>query len=118
VLAQLVVAGLYQLFPSPPAVTILEPGCPRRRIIMQEYEREILITNQGPAAPARLKVIRLPTSWFAVIWENSERYASFSQDRTELNGGFAHLSDRDFLDRVQLVASFTQGIDFEFEEAL
>ncbi|KAA0698605.1 hypothetical protein DTW90_12490 [Neorhizobium sp. P12A] len=85
---------------------------------MQEYERHIIITNQGPIASARLKVIRLPTSWYGVVWESAGRYASFSQDRTDLNGGFAHLSDRDFLDRVQLVASFTQGIDFDFEEAL
>ncbi len=85
---------------------------------MQEYERQILVTNQGPAAPALLKVVRLPASWYAVIWESAERYAAFSQDRTELNGGFVHLSDRDFLDRVQLVASFTRGIDFQFEEAL
>ena len=85
---------------------------------MKDYERQILVTNHGPAFPAKLKVLRLPTSWHAVIWENPERYASFGQERTELNGGFAHLSDRDFLDQVQLVSSFTQGIDFEFEEAL
>lgn len=83
---------------------------------MREYERQILITNHGPAFPALLKVIRLPGSWYAVLWKNPERYASFGQDRTELNGGFSHLSDRDFLDRVQLVSSFTQCI--EFEEAL
>lgn len=85
---------------------------------MQEYERQILVTSEGPAFPATLKVIRLPGSWYGVIWEKPERYASFSQDKTDLNGGFSHLSDRDFLDRVQLVASFTRGIDFEFEEAL
>jgi hypothetical protein len=84
---------------------------------MQEYERQILVTNHGPASMATLKIIRLPGSWFAVVWESAERYAAFSQDRTELNGGFAHLSDRDFLDRVQLVASFTRGIDFEYEDA-
>jgi hypothetical protein len=33
-----------------------------------------------------------------------------------LNGGFAHLSDRDFLYRVQLVARFARGIDFKFDE--
>lgn len=80
---------------------------------MREYERQISITNHGPVATATLKVVRLPTSWFAVIWESPERYASFSQDRTERNGGHEHLSDGDFLDRVRLVASFTQGIDFE-----
>lgn len=85
---------------------------------MQEYELPIVVTNHGPAAPALLKVIRLPTSWYAVIWESAERYASFSQDRTEKNGGHEHLSDRDFLDRVRLVSSFTQSIDFDYEEAL
>ncbi len=35
---------------------------------MQEYERDIFVTNHGPIALARLKVIRLPTSWYAVIW--------------------------------------------------
>lgn len=85
---------------------------------MQEYERQIVITNQGPLAAAVLKVIRLPGSWYAVIWENPERYASFSQDASPRNGGFEHMSDRDFLHRVQLVVSFTQGIDFDFEDAL
>jgi hypothetical protein len=85
---------------------------------MQEYNLPIIVTNHGPAFSALLKVIRLPGSWYAVIWENAERYSAFDQERTELNGGFAHLSDRDFLDRVQLVASCTQGIDFEFGEAL
>jgi hypothetical protein len=81
---------------------------------MQEYERDIFVTNQGPIAIARLKVIRLPTSWYAVIWESPERYASLSQDRTDVNGGHEHLDDDDFLDRVRLVASFTHGISFEF----
>ncbi len=85
---------------------------------MQEYELPIVVTNQGPATPALLKVIRLPASWYAVIWESPERYASFDQERTELNGGFAHLNDDDFLDRVRLVASFTQGINFDYEEAI
>lgn len=84
---------------------------------MQEYECQILVTNHGPVFPATLKVLRISTSWHAVIWQNPERYASFGQNRTELNGGFSHLSERDFLDRVQLVAGFTQGIDFEFDEA-
>lgn len=85
---------------------------------MREYDLPIIVTNHGPAASAWLKIIRLPTSWFAVIWESPERYASFSQDRTEKNGGHEHLNDRDFLDRVRLVSSFTQGIDFEYGEAL
>jgi hypothetical protein len=85
---------------------------------VREYERHIFITNHDPVALARLWVIRLPTSWYAVIWEGRERYVSFSQDRTELNGGHEHLDDDDFLDRVRLVASFTQGIDFDYAEAL
>lgn len=85
---------------------------------MQEYKRNIVVTNQGALAAAVLKVIRLPGSWYAVVWESAERYASFTQDKSPRNGGFEQMSDRDFLDRVQLVASFTQGIDFEFEESL
>ena len=85
---------------------------------MKEYERQIVITNQGDPTPATLKVIRLPGSWFAVIWENPERYASFTQNASPRNGGFEHMTDRVFLDRVQLVAGFNQGIEFEFEEAL
>ncbi|AQS62616.1 hypothetical protein AGRHK599_LOCUS257 [Rhizobium rhizogenes] len=85
---------------------------------MREYERQIVITTHGVLAAAVLKVIRLPGSWYAVIWENPERYASFTQDKSPRNGGFEHMTDRDFLDRVQLVASFTQGIDFDFEEAM
>lgn len=85
---------------------------------MQEYERQVLVINHGPAFQSKLKVIRLPTSWYAVLWDSRERYVSFSQSATELNGGFEDMSDRDFLDRVQVVASFTQGLDFEFEEAL
>lgn len=85
---------------------------------MQEYEHQILVTSEGPAFPATLKVIRLPSSWHAVVWESPRRYVTFSQDKTDLNGGFSHLSDRDFLDRVQLVASFAWAIDFGFDEAL
>lgn len=84
---------------------------------MKEYERQIVITNQGEPTSATLKVIRLPESWYAVIWENPERYASFSQNASPRNGGFDHMSDRVFLERVQLVASFNQGIDFDFVEA-
>lgn len=85
---------------------------------MREYDLPIIVTNHGPPASALLKVIRLPTSWYAVVWENPERYASFSQDRTELNGGHEHLGDDAFLNRVRLVASFTQGIDYDYAEAL
>ncbi|MGQ4811029.1 hypothetical protein [Agrobacterium vitis] len=83
---------------------------------MQEYERQILVTSEGPEFPARLKVIRLPASWYAVVWERPERYATFSQDRTEKNGGHEHMSDEAFLARVRLVASFSFGIDFEWRE--
>ena len=83
---------------------------------MQEYELPIVVTNQGPATPALLKVIRLPKSWYAVVWKSAERYASFSQEKTELNGGFAHMNAREFLDRVQLVAAFTHDINFEWGE--
>ncbi len=82
---------------------------------MQEYERIVTIINQGLPTKATLKVIRLPTRWYAVIWENRDRYASFSQDQTDLNGGHEHMSDDGFLSRVQLVASFAQGIDFLFD---
>ncbi|MGO6813394.1 hypothetical protein ACCS67_00730 [Rhizobium brockwellii] len=85
---------------------------------MQVYDRQIAVTNQGDISPAQLKVIRLPGSWYAVIWENAERYASFSQNPPSDSEGFEHMSDSDFLGRVQLVASFTQGIDFEFEEGV
>lgn len=84
---------------------------------MQEYERQIIITNQGPASRARLKVIRLPTSWYGVIWESPKRYASFSQDRTEKNGGHEHMDDLEFLERVRLVAHFTNGIAFDYLNA-
>lgn len=82
---------------------------------MQEYERSVTIINQGLPAKAALKVIRLPMSWYAVIWENRDRYLTFSQDRTDLNGGHEHMNDDEFLSRVQLVASFVRGIDFLFD---
>ncbi|MBD9640891.1 hypothetical protein IB277_31825 [Ensifer sp. ENS07] len=85
---------------------------------MQVYDRQIAVTNQGDIFPAKLKVIRLPGSWYAVIWESPERYASFSQAPPFGSEGFEHVSERDFLDRVQLVASFSQGIDFEFEDGI
>lgn len=83
---------------------------------MQEYELPIVVTNQGPATPALLKIIRLPTSWYAAISESADRYASFSQEKTDLNGGFSYMNAREFLDRVQLVAAFTHGISFEWGE--
>ncbi|WP_086082451.1 hypothetical protein [Rhizobium etli] len=82
---------------------------------MQEYERPITIVNQGLPAKAALKVIRLPTSWYAVIWESRDHYVSFSQDRTGHNGGHEHMSEDEFLSRVQLVSSFVQGVDFLFD---
>ncbi|SNB71888.1 MULTISPECIES: hypothetical protein [unclassified Agrobacterium] len=82
---------------------------------MQEYERIVTVINQGLPTKAALKVIRLPMSWYAVIWENRERYATFSQDRTDLNGGHEHMTDDEFLSRVQLVASLVQGIDFLYD---
>ncbi|MCB2403563.1 hypothetical protein [Rhizobium ruizarguesonis] len=82
---------------------------------MKEYERQVTIINQGLPTQARLKVIQLPTSWYAVIWENQDRYASVSQDRSDRNGGHEHLTDDEFLGRVQLVASFVQGIDFLYD---
>ena len=84
---------------------------------MQEYECQITIINQGFPSQARLKVIRLPASWYAVIWENKDRYASFSQDRTDTSGGHEHMTEDEFLSRVQLVASFVRGIDFLFDAA-
>lgn len=85
---------------------------------MQEYERPITIINQGLPAKATLKIIRLPTSWYAVIWESRDRYAAVSQDRTDINGGHEHMTDEDFLSRVQLVASIVQGIDFTVDPAI
>jgi hypothetical protein len=87
---------------------------------MQEYERQILVTNDGPEFPATLKVIRLPTSWHAVIGQNPERYATFSfaQEGTALNAGFSRMGNYDFLRTVQFVAAAAAGIDFEFEEAV
>lgn len=82
---------------------------------MQEYERSITVINQGLPTRAALKVIRLPKSWYGVVWENRERYATFSQDRTDLNGGHEYMTDDEFLNRVQLVASFMRGIDFLFD---
>lgn len=82
---------------------------------MQVYDRQIAVTHHGDVFLAQLKVIRLPGSWYAVIWDSPERYASFSQTPPVGSEGFEHMSDRDFLHRVQLVAGFSQGIDFEFE---
>jgi hypothetical protein len=83
---------------------------------MQEYQRSVTITNQGPPSRATLKVIRLPGSWYGVIWESRDRYLSISQDKTEVNGGHEHMRDEEFLSRVQFVAGFRFGVEFEFEE--
>jgi hypothetical protein len=82
---------------------------------MQEYERPVTIINQGLPTKAILKVIRLPGSWYGVLWENENRYISFSQDKSDRNGGHEHMTDDQFLSRVQLVASFVQGVDFLFD---
>lgn len=82
---------------------------------MREYTCQITIVNPGLPAQATLKVLRLPTSWHSVIWQNSANYLSFGQNRTERNGGFEHLDDHEFLCRVRLVANFCEGIDFRFE---
>lgn len=85
---------------------------------MKEYERQITIINHGLPVKARLKVVRLPKSWYGVIWVSPQRYASVSQDRTDANGGHEHMTDDEFLCRVQLVSSFVQGIDFLYDPDL
>lgn len=84
---------------------------------MQEYERQIVVTNDGPEFTATLKAVRLPTSWHADIWQGPERYATFSfaQEDTGLNAGFSRLGDYDFLRIVQFVAEAAAGIDFVFD---
>lgn len=81
---------------------------------MKEYERQIVVELRGERFQAHLKIIRLPTSWYAVIWDSPERYSAISQDRTELNEGFAHMNDQEFLDQVHLVAGFRFGVNFEY----
>ncbi len=81
---------------------------------MKEYDCPIVILNHGSPSLAHLKVIRLPFSWYAVIWEHAKRYQSFSVDKTKLEGGFEGMSDIEFLLRVQLRADFDIGIEFSF----
>ncbi|NTH46623.1 hypothetical protein G6K98_15955 [Agrobacterium rhizogenes] len=85
---------------------------------MREYERKIVVTSHGPAFEALLKVIRLPNSWYAVIWTSPEKYKAISQDATPKNGGFAHMHDSQFLGQVQLVAGFSFGIEFDYMGAV
>ncbi len=84
-----------------------------RESVVKEYGLTVHVTSHGEPFPARLKIIRLPGSWYAVLWESPERYASSSQDQTPKNGGFAHMTDAEFMDRVRLVIWWTQGIAFE-----
>ncbi|WP_172723817.1 hypothetical protein [Neorhizobium sp. T25_27] len=81
---------------------------------MKEYERDVTVVGGAIRIPARLKVIRLPRSWYGVVWSDDLDYASFSQDATEVNGGIADMSDKQFLARVQLVAASKGGVNFEY----
>lgn len=81
---------------------------------MKEYERDVTVVDGNIRFPARLKVIRLPRSWYGVLWSDDLNYASFSQDATEVNGGIADMSDKQFLVRVQLVAAWKGGANFEY----
>lgn len=91
---------------------------------MQEYERQIVVSGYISSSLQTLKVSRLRSVWLASItpWTNSEQCFSFTDveelKMTELNVRFVHLNDRDFLERVQLVARATQGIDFRYVDPL
>jgi hypothetical protein len=81
---------------------------------MQEYKRSVTIINRGLPTKARLKVVRLPGSWYAVLWKDAEHYQTFSQDWAE---DCQSMTDEQFLSRVQLVASVVCGFDFLLDAA-
>jgi hypothetical protein len=81
---------------------------------MKEYERQVTVVVGENRWPATLKVIRLPTSWYAVAWTDDRNYSSFDQHETELNGGFHHMTDEQFFDQLQLVAMWLKGIYVEY----
>ncbi|CAK7257007.1 MAG: hypothetical protein M9955_26400 [Rhizobiaceae bacterium] len=78
---------------------------------MYEYQRLIKIKGELGDSSGLLRAIRLPGSWYAVIWEHSKRYASMNQDITAQNG-VGDMTDDEFLFHVQRVFWFTFGIDF------
>lgn len=78
---------------------------------MYEYQRLIKIKGELGESSTLLRAIRLPGSWYAVVWEHSKRYASMSQDVTERNG-VGDMTDDEFLFHVQRVFWFIFGIDF------
>ncbi len=82
---------------------------------MLEYDLPIAVKNGKCVWPGRLKVVRLPNRWYAAVWVSPKLYASFDQTAMSPKKSFRNMSDKDFLDRVQLVAHWVNGIEFEFE---
>lgn len=83
---------------------------------MKIYQRDIILRGHHDGTLAQLTVIRLPRSWYAVVWHCDELYQSFDQPMTDKNRPAFELFDDDdyFLGHVRLVADFEIGVEYDY----
>lgn len=83
---------------------------------MKIYQRDIILRGNHDRTPALLTAIRLPQSWYAVVWHSDELYSSFSQSLTDKNRDvFHHFNDADyFFGHVRMFAEFQDGVEFDY----
>jgi hypothetical protein len=85
---------------------------------MRLYQRAIILRGEHDGLLAQLTAIRLPRSWYAVVWHSKEIYKSFDQPITPPNSTvFACFEDDDFfLGHIRLVGDAQCGVEFDFVE--
>ncbi|MBR7653773.1 hypothetical protein KCX83_15750 [Brucella oryzae] len=71
--------------------------------------------HEANGIPARLIVNRKNSYWESIVYVNDDFYLKSAQFATPTNDGFgSYLSHKEFLHKVQLVALFESGVDFDF----
>jgi hypothetical protein len=87
---------------------------------MREYWRNIVLRDaEHDGVFASLKIIRLPDSWYAVVWSSEDLYQSMGQPLIgERLGRFRVPRDDDaeFLDHVRHVFTFVGGVPFDWSD--
>ncbi|KZD25502.1 hypothetical protein [Tardiphaga robiniae] len=80
------------------------------------YQLPVSAHYRGENLPATLIVKRRADGnfWEGRLFVNPALHMTVNQTASPINGGFSHLSDEDFLDRVRLVFDFCGGAEFDF----
>jgi len=80
------------------------------------YHLPVVVHHGGDDLPGTLTVARRSDGkfWEGRLYVRPDLHITVEQFASPLNGGFSHLSDENFLDRVRLVFGFHFGAEFDF----